>query len=45
MFEDVEVTAQGLKQSFAFVLWSWARVLTDFDSCSETGFLCSLGTV
>ena len=41
--EDVEVTAQGLKQSFAFALCSWARVLTDFDSCSETGFFVFFG--
>ena len=31
MFEDVEPTAQGLKNYFAYALWSWANFYTEFE--------------
>ena len=45
VFEDVEVTAQGLRQSFAYALWSWAKAFIVFESCSVNDFPLSLGAV
>ena len=43
VFDNVEITALGLKSSLAYSLWSWSRskACTDFDSGDETDFLLS----
>ena len=40
VLETVEVTALGLKNSYAYAFWSWSKACIDYESSSEIDFYC-----
>ena len=45
VFEDAVPSAQRMKNHFNYTLWSWARLVTNFQSLDITDFLSSLDCV
>ena len=45
VFEDLVPSAQRMKNSFVYTLWSWAKVLSDFQGSALNVFFSLLGAV